>query len=276
MPEQGGGTEIIMKKGIRLHDVSGEDIKDSLNKCKKMGIDYLQFVPEKSILGFEFGKFTREYAEEIKDTVKDFNIAVLGSYINPSAPEDGELEANIAKFKEKIKYASVLKPIVVGTETGIFIEGKTHTEEAYQRVLNTMKILAKEAEKYNVCIGIEGVSCFVINTPEKAARLIRDLNTDNVKVIFDPVNLITYENYKNQDKIITDMFSLCGDKIAVIHAKDFVAENGGIRLVTPGEGMLDYNLIFAKLREYGLDIPIISEELDEKKAEKGFSNLSKF
>ena len=68
VPEQGGGTEIIMKKGIRLHDVSGEDIKDSLNKCKKMGIDYLQFVPEKSILGFGFGKFTREYAEEIKDT----------------------------------------------------------------------------------------------------------------------------------------------------------------------------------------------------------------
>ena len=58
-----------------------------------------------------------------------------------------------------------------------------------------MREIVKEAERYNVNIGIEGVHCFVINTPQKMKRLIDDLDSDNVKVIFDPVNYLNINNY---------------------------------------------------------------------------------
>ena len=86
----------------------------------------------------------------------DIKIAVLGSYINPSNPDDFELNADILKFKEKIKYASILNPIVVGTETGIFKEGLTDSEEAYQKVLNTLKEPVAEAEKNNLISELRG------------------------------------------------------------------------------------------------------------------------
>lgn len=226
-------------------------------KCENLDISYLQLVLEKSIDGFEFGMFTNEYADVIKKRLGNAEIAILGSYINPSNPDDASLSRDIQKFKEKIKYASILNPIAVGTETGIYKEGLTDTEEAYQRVLNSMREIVKEAERYNVNIGIEGVHCFVINTPQKMKRLIDDLDSDNVKVIFDPVNYLNINNYINQDTIIEDMFTLLADRICVLHAKDFIAENGEFKSAAPAEGMLNYKLILEKMSEYSLDIPII-------------------
>ena len=262
-----------MKKGIRGHDVLPQGIADISNKCHLAGIKYLQLVLERSKDGFAFGKFSFGYANEIKQELGKSVVAVLGSYINPSEPDDVMLSENLAKFKEKIQYASVIRPIVVGTETGTYIEGKTYTEEAYQRVLKSIKELTKEAEKYDVCIGIEGVHLFVIDSPVAMARLIEDVNSDNLKVIFDPCNLINAGNYKEQDKIICDMFDMLHDRISVVHAKDFTVSNGEIIKAMIGEGMLNYKLIFEKMKEYNLDIPIISEEVDLELAKKGFTIL---
>ena len=262
-----------MKKGIRGHDVRARGISDICIKCKQNGIEYLQLVLEKSIDGFEYGNFTEEYASSIKAQLGDTKIAILGSYINPSNPDDADLIADISKFKEKIRYAGILKPIAVGTETGIYKKGETDSEEAYMRVLKTLKELVKEAEISGVNIGIEGVHCFVINTPKKMKRLICDLASDNVKVIFDPVNLINTNNYKNQDEIINEAFSLFADRICVIHAKDFTVEDGILKPAKPTAGLLNYKLIFEKLRENNLDIPIICEETDEETAAAVFAKL---
>ena len=262
-----------MKKGIRGHDVRASGLKSICLTAKKYDIEYLQLVLEKSVEGFSVGNFTVEYATSLKKQLDDIKIAVLGSYINPSNPDDFELNADILKFKEKIKYASILNPIVVGTETGIFKEGLTDSEEAYQKVLNTLKELVAEAEKNNVNIGIEGVHLFVINTPKKMKRLIDDLNSDSVKVIFDPVNYLNKENYQNQDEMINEIFDLLSDKICVLHAKDFTIKNGEFKSAKPTEGLLNYKLIFEKLEEYNLEIPIICEEINEEDSALIFKKL---
>lgn len=262
-----------MKKGIRGHDLDTVGIRQVAERCRKFDIDYLQLVLEKSMPDFEYGKFSEEFAFSIKNDLGDTKIAVLGSYINPSAPDAEQLENFLNRFKEKIKYASILKPMVVGTETGKYIEGKTHTEEAYQYLLKNIKELVGEAEKFDVTIGIEGVHLFVINSPEMMARLINDVNSDNLKVIFDPCNLINIENYTRQDEIINSMFDLLSDKIAVFHAKDFIVEDGKITRVVPGEGLLNYELIFNRMSP---DIPVIVEEIDEQQALKAFENLKKY
>lgn len=268
-------SERKFKKGIRGHDIRVSGIEKLSMTAKEHNIGYLQLVLEKSIDGFKTGDFTEEYAEKIKMQLGDTKVAILGSYINPSNPDDEELRAEIEKFKEKIKYASILKPIAVGTETGIYKEGMTDSEEAYQRVLQTMKEIVSEAEKYGVNVGIEGVHCFVINTPQKMKRLVDDLNSDNVKVIFDPVNYLNIDNYMKQDKMINDMFSLLSDKICVLHAKDFTVENGEFKTVKQTEGLLNYQLIFQKMKEHNLDIPIICEEINEEEASVAFNKLEK-
>lgn len=262
-----------MKKGIRAHDIPELGLTNIVRSACENDIEYLQLIPEKSIPDFETGRFTVEYAERIKRELDGVKIAILGSYINPSNPNDDELEKELDKFKEKIKYASILNPIAVGTETGIFKTDMTNSEEAYERVLNSMRVLVAEAEKYGVCIGIEGVHCFVINTPQKLKRLIDDLNSENVKAIFDICGYLTPETYKNQDQIINDMFELLADKICVLHIKDYVIENSKFKGVIPTEGIINYRLILEKMVEYGVDVPLISEEREITDAVRGLEKL---
>ena len=118
-----------------------------------------------------------------------------------------------------------------------------------------------EAEKYDVTVGIEGVHYFVINSPEMMKRLIDDVASENIKVIFDPCNLLNEENYLKQDEIINSMFDLLGDKIVAVHVKDFTVENGHfVDGIAPGKGMLNYELILKRLSP---DVPIIGEGFDE-------------
>ena len=262
-----------MKKGIRGHDVSVKGLINIDQRCAEAGIEYVQLVLEKSIDDFKVGEFSEEYAQKIKSELPKSKIAILGSYINPSDPNEENLAKSIAKFKEKIRYATILKPIAVGTETGSYIEGKAHTEEGYQHLLKTVKELVAEAEKFGIDVGIEGVHAFVINSPEKMARLMKDVDSDHIKSIFDPYNLITIDNYTQQDKMINDMFDLVGEKIVAIHAKDFVVENGKIQRVIPGKGMLNYKLIFQKMKEKNLDIPIICESINDIDAQEAFDIL---
>ena len=149
------------------------------------------------------------------------------------------------------------------------------TKTILERVLSSIREVVNEAKKYSVNVGIEGVHCFVINTPKKMKRLVEDLDSDNVKVIFDPVNYLNIDNYEEQDKMINDTFQLLSDKICVIHAKDFIIENGQMKMTKPTDGMLNYRLIFEKMKENNLDIPIICEEIDEEEATVAFDNLEK-
>lgn len=262
-----------MKKGIRGHDVNVKGLENISKRCSEVGIDYIQLVLEKSIEDFKTGLFSEDYATILKEQTGKTKVAVLGSYINPSCPDADVLAMDMEKFKEKIRYASVIKPIVVGTETGIYKENMTDTEEAYQYLLKNIKELSEYASEYGVNIGIEGVHCFVINTPEKMARLINDLNADNVKVIFDPVNYINIDNYMHQDEMINTMFDLLSEKIEVVHVKDFIIKDGNLCMIDPGEGLLNYELIFKRMKENNIDVPMICEEIDEVKAQLAFEKL---
>ncbi len=260
----------MLKRGIRGHDVRAEGLSKTAEKMGEYGIDYIQLVLEKSIEGFGYGQYSEEYAEKIKTMLGDKKIAILGSYINASSPDDEVLKYEIARFFEKIKYAKTLKPIAVGTETGIYIEGKTHTEEAYLRLRETVRTLVKEGERQGVNVAVEGVHLLVIDTPAIMKRLVDEINSPNLKVIFDPVNYININNYEKQDEIITEFFDKLHDRVVCIHVKDFIADGGRVRDTEVGKGLLNYGLIFEKLKEYNLNIPFIAEGFNEEKAKTVF------
>lgn len=192
-----------MIKGIRAHDVERKGLEEIANRCKELDMSCIQLVLAKSIDGFSYGNFSENYALKIKSELDGMKVAVLGGYINPSTVNKIALKEQIDFFKEQIRYAKVLEAGMVGTETGFYgdclSESMNNTEEAYNYLLKNMRELLCEAEKYKVNIGIEGVYCFVINTPEKMYKLVKDLNSEYIKVIFDPVNYLNEKNYMNQE-----------------------------------------------------------------------------
>ncbi|MBO4732887.1 MAG: sugar phosphate isomerase/epimerase, partial [Clostridia bacterium] len=205
------------------------------------------------------------------------DIAVLGCYINPSCTDKDSLKAQTDYFIENLKYARYMNAGAVGLETGYVgdacIPENNHTEEAYGHLLTTMKYLRDNAEKLGVTVAVEGVSAFVIDTPEKMLRLVKDLNSPNIAVIFDLLNLLTVENYKEQEKIIDTAFELLGDRIAVIHLKDFILENNSLRQCEIGKGICNIPYLLSVIKDKKLNLPIILEETKEERAFKTVTDL---
>jgi sugar phosphate isomerase/epimerase len=107
-------------------------------------------------------------------------------------------------------------------------------------------------------------------------RVLDTIKSNNLQVIFDPVNLLSIENYKDQDRIIAESFDLFGDRIAVIHAKDFRIEDGKMKQVRAGQGSLNHKLVMSWLAKHKPGISILLEEASEATAEECIAFLSRF
>ena len=143
---------------------------------------------------------------------------------------------------------------VVGTETGAVneeykFEERNHSEEALDIFIHNVRPVVEYTEKMGVIFAIEPVYKHIVCNPKRARRVLDEINSPNLQIIFDPVNLLDISNYKNRDEIIEEAMELLGDDIAMIHIKDFVVEDGKLVSVAAGTGEMDYTKIMKFIRE---------------------------
>ena len=178
--------------GMRGHDFDTNTLDALCEKCKEYGVGGVQLVLLRSLADFKKGNFTPEYAKSIGDKLREngIRVPILGCYINPSDANEESLNESLDYFIENLHYAKYIGAEMVGLETCRFSDDDeiNNSEETYQYLLKNMKKLVSAAEEIGVNVGIEGVHFHVINTPTKMKRLVDDLNSPNVRVIFDPVN----------------------------------------------------------------------------------------
>jgi len=261
-----------LKIGIRAHDLGKQPIEQLAKKISEKGFSCIQLAPAKALEGFEYypGCLNSETFANIGNNFKrnGISISVLGCYINPVHPDKDERRRELDRFKEHLRFVKDLGCNLVATETGSFNPDFTfnpdnHGEMAFSLVTESIRELVKEAEKLGVNVGIEGVAKYTINTPERLKRLIDEINSDNLKVVFDPVNYIAINNYRDQDKMIKQSFELFGDKIVVLHAKDFDVQDGILKVVPAGKGMLNYDLVIKLLKQANPFVDILLEDIKE-------------
>jgi L-ribulose-5-phosphate 3-epimerase len=169
------------------------------------------------------------------------------------------------RFKEHIRYARDFGCSIVGTETGnvnaeIVYTEDNFSEQPFLEVVESVKELVVEAEKFGVIVGIEGGINHPIHTPQRMKRLLDSVPSNNLQVIFDPANFISLHNYQNQESVYQEAFDLFGDRIVIMHAKDLLLEENKMKFVPAGKGLLNYNVIFKLLKDKKPYLNIILEE----------------
>lgn len=265
-----------MSFGMRGHDLGGkQNFDDFLAKVKANNIDLVQLAFKKSIsdIDFTLGNYNPGLAYYISKRLKENNIhvAVLGCYINPTNPIEEKRKAAVATFIEHLKYARMLGADMVGTETGRLDENfkivpGTYTEGAYQLLLKSMREIVAAAEKLGVIVGVEGVATHTLYSPEMMLRFLRDIDSPNVEVILDPVNLLDRNNYTDQEHVIDKVFDYYGDRVSVMHIKDFkLDENGDVAFEQVGEGLFNYAPLFKHLKTKKPHITMLIENSNESR-----------
>jgi sugar phosphate isomerase/epimerase len=268
--------------GGRAHDFGKQTVEIMAKKVSHKGYSSIQLALAKAIEGIDtsLGKLSPGMAFYIKDTFAKQNvqIAVLGCYINPIHPDIDERRKQLDRFKEHIRFARDFGCSIIGTETGSLkmddsYKNENESEEAFETLIVSLKELVSEAEKFGVIVGIEGGKNEVLTSPKKMKRALDMIESNNLQVIYDPVNYISISNYENQDNMIKEAFELFGDRIVVVHAKDFVVEDGSIKTTAPGKGDLNYELFLKLVNERKPFVNLLLDEVDERDMEESMKSI---
>ncbi|MCX7711528.1 MAG: sugar phosphate isomerase/epimerase [Clostridia bacterium] len=258
-----------MRIGVRAHDFGKLPVELLADRIAEKKLSCIQLALMKAIEGIDEidGRLNPGFAYTIGEAFRRRNvqIAVLGCYINLVDPDVTARKSQIERFKEHIRYARDLGCSVIATETGSFnsdwsFNPWNHGEEAFVTLCESVSEMVKEAERFGVFVGIEGVTTHVIHNPARMKRLLDTIGSSNLQVVFDPVNLLSPDNYHNQKKIIEECFELFGDRIVAVHIKDFTIEQGKKKAAAIGKGLFDYETVMRLLQSQKPHMNMLIEE----------------
>jgi L-ribulose-5-phosphate 3-epimerase len=261
-----------MNIGIRAHDIENRPLEELVKEIADKGLASVQLALSRSFdsINTELGSLSPGLAWNIGSAFRNqgIQIAVLGCYVNMIHPDQEERRKGLDRFKEHIRYARDFGCSIVGTETGnvnaeIAYTVKNFEEKPFQEVVGSVRELVEEAEKFGVIVGVEAGVNHPVYSPKTMKRLLDRVNSNNLQVIFDPVNLLTVDTYKNQEEIFCEAFELFGDRIVIVHAKDFILENNELKPVAVGKGLLNYDVVLKLIKKKKPFINILMEETKE-------------
>ena len=264
-----------IRVGVRAHDFGRLPAGDLAAKIAATQMVCTQLAPGKAIAGLNLkpGILNPGLAFAIGEPFRKHGvqIAVLGCYVNPIHPDPQTRKSLLGLFKEHLRYARDFGNGLVALETGSINADYSphpgnHSEATFQQSLASIAELVAEAEQCGVIVGIEGVASHAVSTPQKMRRMLDAVASNNLQVVFDPVNLLSLENHADQERIFGESFDLFGDRIAIIHAKDFVIEHGELKCTTAGRGMLRYDLVMRFAVQQKPGISILLEDATEQTA----------
>lgn len=262
-----------MQLGIRLHDTKKLPFEERIADVHNLGFACGHLALAKVIDEFPTTDeaLTPGLAMYIKNVFAKNNvdIAVLGCYLNLANPNREQLEKAVHRYMAHIRFASWLGCGVVGTETGAPNETysftpECHTEEALQLFVKNLRPIVKYAEQMGVVFAIEPVYRHIVWNPKQARRVLDEINSPNLQIIFDPVNLLDMDNYQDREEVIKEAIELLGPDIAMVHLKDFRIEDGKMISVGCGMGVMDYTDILRFMKERK---PFIHVTLENTKPE---------
>lgn len=269
----------MIQYGLRLHDAEKLPLQQQLSVVRDMGFTCVHLALSK-VQGMtaDPSALTPGYAMYLKKAFEraGIDIAVLGNYLNLATPDKDALKKNREKYTAHLRFASILGVGVVGTETGnpntgyVYDPEKSHTDEALETFITNLRPVVKDAERFGVLLAIEPVWRHIVYSPQRARIVLDEINSPNLRIIFDPVNLLDEENLDRREEVLNDAMTLLEKEIDVIHLKDYKTETGPRTCMAAGLGDMDYSAVlkFAKEKK-----PFIHATLENTKPENARSAL---
>jgi len=238
----------------------GEDPKESLQKVKEVGVNNVQMgrPPDEYLSG--------KRAEELKKAIEDSGITVTTVFCG----FDGESYADIPtvqktvgylppetraerveKTKEISDFAKFLGVDRVAAHIGFIPEEPS--DPLYEEIVETLREIADyckgNGQKFALETGQE--------TPETLLRFIKDVARDNLRVNFDPANMILYGTAEPIPAL-----KLLADYVDGVHCKDgkWPTEEDQLGTEYPlSEGDVGIEEFINTLKEIGYEGPLTIE-----------------
>jgi sugar phosphate isomerase/epimerase len=198
-------------------------------------------------------------------TARGIEIVALSGTFNMVHPDPRVREAGLRSLAEVTMAASRMGVPLVTLCTGTRDaedQWRGHPDnarpEAWRDLIAGMERALAHAEAADVDLGIEPELANVIDSATKARRLIDEMKSPRIKIVFDAANLFEVVSDSERRDIVARGVGLLADRIALAHAKDRNADGS---FATAGKGALDYPHYLRALRSSGFDGPLVTHGL---------------
>ncbi len=253
-----------MQIGIRLHDVNDglapelQTMEARAAKAREEGFSCVHLAFSKVIRGAAFDEcaLTEGLAFHARRVFAQngLDVAVLGCYLNLAHPDPDRLRDIQGRYYGHLRVAALMGAGVVGTETGApnpeyKMDANTHTDQALDAFIRGLAPVVERAEHWGVALAIEPVWKHIVYDAGQAVKVLDAIKSPNLRIILDPVNLLYAGNADRREKVIGDAIEKLGERVAVVHLKDFVREGDELRSVAAGTGEMDYTPILRFMKE---------------------------
>ena len=239
---------MTIQVGLRAQDIGEHSFAHLFAVTKNYGLNNVQLDPRKFLP--KIIPNTDAYSPGLLNMVADkfreagVRIAVLGNYVNIIDYDRETQWENLQTFADSLAAASFLHAGVVGTETGSVLSPAgfsrdNYTVEALTRVIAAVKVMAKDADRLGSPLAIEPGVNHPMNNNYAVRQVIDEVNSPNLFVIFDLANMLTADNFHDQDDILENANRLYGNRIWVFHLSDIKFVDGQRVRVPFGSGVVD-------------------------------------
>ncbi len=243
---------------------------EAIELFRRISLDGAEIVVQD---GYHSGLPTRcseEMLKRVKDCAEANQIRIIcltpyNSYFN--SLDESVRASEIRAIERVMDYCSVLGAKFVRIYGGNMAPGEEdHWEEKYQRLIESMHCLGMKAKEKGIMLVIENHFNTMTVSARQSADAIRDIGSENVKILYDQANL-TFTGKEDYQEAIDLQRGLIG----YMHVKDLVFKGEKRQFVSSndvshpeestrnvvtrivGEGILDWPSILAKVKSIGYD-----------------------
>lgn len=259
----------MIRIGCRAHDYGKHTPAQLAHILHEAGYTGAQLAMPRAIEGIEdFASVTDAQLAAIAQgfATEDVQVTVLSCYMDLSAPDEAARLNGVENVKRYLRYAKQIGAKMVGSETSY--SNLSEEEKAQRRplMLDSLQRIAEEAVRQNAVFAVEPVAIHPLCSPEILAELLQAVNApQNIKVIFDPVNLFNAGDAQDaayQADHWKTWLTVIGKQLGAMHCKDCRIEPDGTKtLVGLHQGQMNYQPIIDWLAKYAPETPLIRDEV---------------
>ncbi len=259
-----------MKLGIFARTYIRSSLNDVLDEILHQGFETVQFNLSSAGVAtlptnLEDGASRRILTEF---QIHGLDMCAVSGTFNAIHPDRIQREQDTHKCRNLIKTAPLMGTRYVSLCTGTrnpVNMWRAHPDndqpEAWRDLLLTLEGLLTSAEEADVKLGIEPEMANVINSAEKARKLLDEIKSPHLRIILDGANLLTRETIHQQREIFLKAFDLLGQDIFMVHAKDFPTSESQTQAA--GKGSVDFPFYMGLVRSIEFNGPVVLHNLSE-------------
>ncbi|MBM3859352.1 MAG: sugar phosphate isomerase/epimerase [Verrucomicrobia bacterium] len=266
-----GRTKDNIRLGMMLQGASAAELHEKAKAVAGAGFDTIQ-------LNF----FFQPTADELVSLARALNelklkTTAFGTYFNLFQPDNtGFMRSSIAAMKLVAAHAGLFDCRQFVTWSGSYAtkfrgeDLRNHTPEAVAQLHRAIReVVLPVIEPINGRVAFEPFYLHVVGTPELARKVVEPFPVSRVGLVLDPPNFVSPAQYPKREDLMRRLFPEIGDRVQVVHFKDFKLGDKGDRvdLPGPGDGEMDYPWFISEIRKLKHPLPCIIEHIKPDPAE---------